>query len=297
MNPDDGNLYGGISGAKLTVVPFHFGSGVTISSTFAHLMRPFIMAFASPATNQPHPGPWRPAQGSFGFDILAQIYIPKEFNLPEWFDRANTIWWLAALLRLRSTHRIAVPVISNVSFSEASSANHEVFFWPVESETERTRMLLEPNAKAQIDITDLEWVKQYWITGGHLINKHSEFNLAMQSFDQSSFARSPSLALLSLWGALEALFSPARSELRFRVSANIATFLEPPGEARYSLQKQVAKLYDERSAAAHGGEQDAEEPLLETYALMKRLIVRIIEQNHVPTPIELTSRLFGSNDT
>jgi hypothetical protein len=103
MNPDDGNLYGGISGAKLTIAAFQFGSGVTISSTFAHLMRPFIMAFASPAPNEAHPGPWKSAEGSFGFNIFAQIYIPKEFNLPEWFDRASTIWWLAALLRLRST--------------------------------------------------------------------------------------------------------------------------------------------------------------------------------------------------
>jgi hypothetical protein len=55
------------------------------------------------------------------------------------------------------------------------------------------------------------------------MNKSSEFNLAFQAFDQSAFARDPTLALLLLWSAIEALFSPGYSELRFRVSANIVT--------------------------------------------------------------------------
>jgi hypothetical protein len=40
-----------------------------------------------------------------------------------------------------------------------------------------------------IDIEALEWVKRHWFKGGRLIRKSNEFNLAMQAFDQSSFAR------------------------------------------------------------------------------------------------------------
>ena len=67
------------------------------------------------------------------------------------------------------------------------------------------------------------------------MHESEEFNLLMQALDQSLFARSVELALLSLWGALEAVFSPGRNELRFRVTALIATFLEPPGQERETV--------------------------------------------------------------
>ena len=295
VNPDHGDLYGGLSGVTFEVDRFQLDAGVTISRTFAHLlMRPSILTFSPAPHGQLHPGPWREAKGSFGFDLAAEIFVPKAFGWPRWFDRANTIRWVAALLRLKATPRLAVPVLSNVSFSEVASADQEVRFWPVESESERTRMLLNPNAAHQVTSEQLEWVRLHWINAGHLTQEHAEFDLAMGAFDNCSFGRNPELAMLQLWGALEALFSPGRDELRFRISANVATFLEPPGAERHSLQQRVAKLYDSRSAAAHGRAKNVEDALIETYSVTRRVLLTIIEQNHVPSLKELESKLFGS---
>ena len=57
--------------------------------------------------------------------------------------------------------------------------------------------------------------------------------------------------MVSPWGALEALFSPSTSELKFRVSSLIAAYFEVPGVERVKCQREVAKLYDKRSTAAH----------------------------------------------
>lgn len=214
MTPDEGDLYAGISDVDVPSEAFQFGSGVSLAPTRAHFMRPCLMTFERPDTSFPA---WQSASGSFGFDLVAEILIPTGFNPPRWFDRANTIWWLAALLRLRATPRLRVPVISNVSFSKRRSVPSSSF-WPVESESERTRMLLEPDANDTVSIEHLEWIQRHWVEAGHLMHDSREFNLAFQAFDQSSFARDPVLALLLLWGALEALFSPGRSELRFRIS-------------------------------------------------------------------------------
>ena len=198
------------------------------------------MTFEKPETSFPA---WQSAHGSFGFDIVAEIKVPSDLNLPQWFDRPNTIWWLAALLRLRASPLLSVPLLSNVSFSKALESSAPSF-WPVESESERTRLVLERTAGNSIAKEDLEWVRAVWIDGGRLVLASEELNLAFQAFDQSSFTRDPKLALLLLWGGLEGLFSPSSSELRFRVSTNIATFLEPPGEGRGLLQRKAAKLYE-----------------------------------------------------
>jgi hypothetical protein len=182
-------------------------------------------------------------------------------------------------------------VLSNASFGK--TAQNSSSFWPVESESERTRLVLEPASGSSISNDDLEWIRAKWITGGQLMHRSSEFNLAVQAFDQSAFARDPALALLQLWSALEGVFSPSRSELRFRVSANIATFLEPAGERRAILHRRVAKLYDARSAAAHGRPEQSLEPLVETYSLLKRVLLRIIDDNYVPSISDIESALFG----
>lgn len=124
------------------------------------------------------------------------------------------------------------------------------------------------------------------------MHENQSFNTLVQALDSCSLVRSPQLALLSIWGALEDMFSTGRNELRFRVSAVIATFLEPAGEARYALQRKIAKLYDARSSAAHGHVDESHEPFVETYDLAKCIALRIIEDNHVPERQELESRLF-----
>jgi|SRR5712691_1739992 len=82
-----------------------------------------------------------------------------------------------------------------------------------------------------------------------LIGESAEFALAVDALSSGQFVRSSALILDSLWGALEALFSPSTTELKFRVSSLIAAFLEPFGNSRGLQQKQIAKLYDKRSAA------------------------------------------------
>ncbi len=85
-----------------------------------------------------------------------------------------------------------------------------------------------------------------------LVGHIAEFSLAMEALDGSQYLQKSSLALVSLWAALEALFLDTKSELRFRISAFIASYMEPLGKGRADLQRAVAKLYDQRSAAAHG---------------------------------------------
>ena len=86
------------------------------------------------------------------------------------------------------------------------------------------------------------------------------------------------------------------SSLRTTVQgfATIASYLEPPGKERWACYRRVKKLYDARSKAAHGSQVEEADPLFETYALLKRALTRMIEDNYVPTREDLEAMLFGN---
>ncbi len=254
-------------------------------------MAPYLAAFAPAEEGQPHPAPWKAVSGGMGFDIQAELYIPQEFTLPNWFDRLNTIWWFAALIRLKASSLVSVPVLANKSFSEIPSAKDEPYFWPIEMKPSRLVPVEKPSSI--IAVSDLHWIHEHWILGGELMNKHSDFNVAFQAIDECIWSHSTSLALVSLWGALERLFSPSHYELSFRVSATIASYLEPPGNARLDFYRRVKRLYDARSKAAHGSPIEENKSLFDTYALLKRALIKMIENKHVPTREELETVLFG----
>jgi hypothetical protein len=140
----------------------------------------------------------------------------------------------------------------------------------------------------------LEWIRNRWPATHKLIRESAEFSLAVDAISSGQFIKSSALTLVSLWGALEALFSPSTTELRFRVSSLIAAFLEPFGNSRGLLQGQIAKLYDRRSAAAHGKPKHDEEDLLGSFNLLRRVLMTIIDNNRVPSREDLEDLLFGS---
>jgi len=96
-----------------------------------------------------------------------------------------------------------------------------------------------------------------------------------------------------VWGALERLFSTNAAELKYRVCTNIAAFLEPPGNERYLMFKQLTKLYDDRSAAAHGSSMKSETAYIDSFHIASRAILRMIELGQVPTKENLEHELLS----
>src|SRR5262249_52353842 len=186
-----------------------------------------------------------------------------------------------------------VPVIANMPFAQIPSSREEPKSWPIEMNV--PQFVQVGNASKTIHESDLHWIRDHWFSAAGLMNKHEEFNLAVQAIDACMWSHSASLALVSLWGALERLFSPSHSELSFRVSANIASYLEPPGEDRIRCYRNVKKLYDARSKAAHGSLLAENDSLLKTYDLLKRVLGKTIEENHVPSRDDLEGLLFGTS--
>ena len=289
MDPNVHDLYAGLSGVELRPESFELGEGVTISRTYAHFMAPFLMAFAPAPRGKPHPAPWKSAKGGYSVDITAELFLPATCRF-EHLDRLNTVWWIAALLRLKATSLLFVPVISSERFSAISAVQQEPELYP--QEIYLHRMVPERDLKPFLDLPQLEWLKAHWRDASGLLT-NEDFGIAMQAVDLSIWGTNPALALVGVWGALERLFSSSKQELSFRVSANIAGYLESPGRERYKCFKQVKALYDHRSKAAHGDSKGDITPYTETFAIARRALLKMLETRHVPQKKELEASLFG----
>jgi hypothetical protein len=252
-----GDIHAGLSGLELADGPFDLGEGIWLRQTYAHLFAPFMLAFKPAPPGNHHPGPWKAASGGFSYNVNAELLIPADIE-GRFESKIGVARTLVFLLRLGVNPAITLPVFSNYPFST------------------------------------LPKVPERWQVTHHLLAQSAEFTLAVEALDAGQFVHDQALTLVSLWGALEALFSPSTSELRFRVSSLISAFLESPGVNRANRQKEISKLYDKRSAAAHGKPKHEPEHLLQTFNLVREVLIRIIDRGQVPTKDELEGMLFGA---
>ena len=284
-------IFVGIAGVKLEPSEYALGSGIRMSQTYAHLMAPFMMAYSPAEPGRPHPAPWSAASGGLAFDIHVQLEIPPASLNGLSLDPEFVAWWIAAFLRLRVGPKFLIPVIGEQSFETAKVKHGDAKYHPIE--TESRILVLDPKARHTITEIDLAWVTKFWLPAARLFHENDAFRLLFEATDQAMFARHRGLALLWLWGGLEAVFSPDKAELKYRISSAIASFLEPGGVPRMNAQKAIAKLYDSRSAAAHGRADKKTDSLQETYAIARRSVIKMLEDNRVPTHLELEAKLFG----
>lgn len=286
-------IYAGLAGVTLDVPEVPLGYGIKLNNSYAHLFAPFMMAFSPAPKGSHHPGPWVAVRGGLGFDLTVQLEIPASTVTALSLEPMYVAWWITALLRLRVGPTFMVPAVGEQSYQEAKEQHARAVYHPIEVESQV--LLLDPDARRNISETDAAWVAKHWVDASKLYQSNDNFRVLLEATDQSMFVRHRSLALLSLWGGLEAIFSPDKAELRYRISSGLASFLEPAGIPRMNAQKAIAKLYDSRSAAAHGREDKKEDSLQLTYSLARRAVVKIIEENHVPTHTELEAKLFGAD--
>lgn len=133
-------------------------------------------------------------------------------------------------------------------------------------------------------------MQRHWEDALDLLESNAAFRFGMDAMESAQTHQSSALGLVSVWGALEALFTGSTTELRFRVSALIAACMKPPGPERVAEHKRVLKLYDARSAAAHGAPKHTHDDLLASLELLRRALIKIIREKTVPAKEELQAK-------
>lgn len=282
------SIYGGVSGVELADNEFDFGDGIIIRKTYAHLTAPFIMAFKPPGKYKHHEGPWKAAKGGISFDISVEIEVPASPDKE--FEQHEVMWTVVSLLRLVAYPYMCIPAISNISFSDIVSSDKDPIIQPYET---RHRYFGPPGEVAPVlGLENLEWVKDRLESTITLMKREPKFYSAFKAFDSATEINKISLSLLTLWGAIEQLFSPNTGELKYRVSANLASFLVDHGEERLKLFKEISKLYNDRSTAAHTSKDMDYPPLVATWVHLRNAMIKIVDQGRVPSQDDLEKLIF-----
>ena len=287
----DTHIFAGLSQVRYNGQPFDLGHGVMLRSAYAHLFAAPMMAFQRAAPGQAHPGPLRLAKGGFAWDIEVEISVPLRQKFPAGFDAEQIARLIASLLRLARYAYLIMPVFSDQAFSVAAIHGREPLLRPVE--VEGRIVSVGTSELAEIREDELGWVKSVWPRTAELMNKDRRLAGALEALDACTVNGRTSSALLLAWGALEELFAQrSRSEIRFRIASNLATFLAAPGPDRLAMFNEVRELYDARSVAAHTSRNSDVEHLLRTFVLLRNSLLKIITDSNLPSGQQLNEALF-----
>lgn len=286
----------GLSGVNLGDRVIEFGHGIQLRTTFAHLFGTDILAFERPATPTSfHPGPWQALSHKEGIDVLAEIFIPKGYKHPR-LSNLVVGHTIISLLRLWVDPQITLQVFTQGPLAKLKKRAGQDKGGELVAMlyTRRERHVDIGLVNGDRIVESIDWVVDHWNNAVELRGSSPEFELALDTFDNAQCIPSTAMMLVSIWGALEAIFAPHKAELVFRVSAQLAAFLKPRGPARLEKQKDIVKLYNLRSAAAHGSPKHGYDDLVKTYELLRMAIIQMIELKLVPNREKLEELLFVS---
>lgn len=291
MTSADATLYFGLSELFMKEQRFELGLGVRIRIAYAHMFANYMLAYTPALEGAPHPEPWKAARGRTWHDITAELAIPAEGI--ETYGTAQEIAKAVVLVvRLGVNPATSIAATSNRQFyAQSQTSDADAWVQPEETEVRRFALAVENGV---VDETRAAWIAERWPIAARLTRESPEFALAVDALNIGQYVHRSSLTMIAIWGALEAIFSPSTSELRFRVSALIASFLEVPGEGRRARAKAVAKLYDKRSSAAHGKASHGDDDLLASFNLLGETLNKVLDMKRMPSKDELELLLYGS---
>ena len=288
-----GDLYAALTGILLDegADALDFGLGVRLSRSVLRCHTAFGVDTTPPGAIRRS---WVMLPSPVVFNISSELFIPRTIN--DVLGPSNEVASLiASLLRLAVDPQATLVAYSDTPISEYRETEFpNGTLVPAENQTRYLNFHVKSGRDDQAYW--IRWVQEHWVATYRLASDNSGLRFAIDALDQIRFVPSSALALVSIISAMEAIFNPATTELKFRVSSLVASYLEPPGDARLELKSFVSKLYDKRSKAAHGKPKHAKEDVAAAANLLARILMKIVENESVPTKQLLENRLFGVDE-
>jgi hypothetical protein len=247
-----------------------------------------MMAIKPPAKEgEHHPAPWIRLLDMFGWGKAgSEETVETQLHVPPLAGGTISAWdvagWIVLLIRMKSDAWPEMRLMSDKQFSDCASSDRVSLFGEVGRRFGRQHT----------DLTNvLEWVRLHWYPSMHLL-EDKDFRFVAEVMFTALPRGNGDVSLVMAWAALERLFSRSHTEITFRISAYIASFLEERGPARLSLQKEIARLYGDRSTVAHGSDLKNGQAYGRTNEIAHSVMVKIVELRSVPTRDDLDSLLF-----
>jgi hypothetical protein len=200
-------------------------------------------------------------------------------------------WWIISAIRCRTFADLLVPAVASVSWDAIPAVEPDSCDVQLIEDVPAARRIGEV---IEVSRDSLEWVYRHLATWTELLERPA-FRLAVDTATTHHQQANLRMSAAALWAGLEALLG-ITTELRFRVAALAASYLEERGPSRLALYRRIKALYDYRSKAVHGAATtDAllVGHIVEVRALLSRLMCRITEAGAMPSGDDFEERLFS----
>ena len=272
-------LFAALSGLSMTASDWLLAPGLRLVPTFASVMIPATLAFGRPEKpHAPHPGPWMSLAGH-GFDVEVELQLSSGTgpltNLG--FDRLNTIWFAAAMIRLRFGKPILVPFLADRPIEELQHAIETSNVWKVELGT--AYQLSEQPVAA--DEASLRWLCENMCAAAILMQDPT-FNRAFRALDGAWHLSSHTSAAVISWAAVETLIRPGRRQLTDRLCRALTAYLYPAGPARDQAFTRIRANYEARGSGVHNSERLQAAEFKTASEVARRAFMTAIERRELP---------------
>lgn len=263
--------------------------GITLEPVEVQMFSAPIMAFKHSQAETHTPGPWKSVAGGFVFDISAQLTVSTD-TARRYGDPKKLMSTIVFLTKINISPSIRLLYTSDLSVEDIERAEGTIArVEPVEVWDLHFRLQMTEPVDYRIAINR---IRHQLPVASRLHNDSDEFRIVSDAIQYGQYRRNREMLIVDLWAALEFVFLSNGPELSFRLSTLLSSYLEPPGQARYELFKQVRSLYGKRSGAAHGHPKHSSPDLVETFELLRRVAVKMLDNERVPDKLELERAVF-----
>lgn len=203
----------------------------------------------------------------------------------------NRAWAITSLMRIRASGEFLSPAYCNVPWSSIAAfqdSSCEIHF--LDEFPRATRFSEIPHFR----LVDFQWIRDH-IVHWYEIWTDERFRLAAESYWSYNQHPNSRIAVAHIWSGIEALFN-IHGEITFRLSAIIASLLEPRGQARADLFRRLTRSYATRSKIVHGTSLDQskiKDHIVEMAGILARLLTQSVERSKLWSQEELDQVLFA----
>ncbi len=223
--------------------------------------------------------------GHYLYHCDYELFFPLK---KEDYENENLILLLAkhlfSLMRIRCGIDFIVPMVANRSWSVISACPPKsVNVIMLEDYPDAIRF----SDNNIVELSDFKWVIDYLDKYLRLV-RNKRMGVAVDALSSLYRQKNDRMAIACMWAGIEAILD-IQSELRFRISSEIAAFLEQRGNERLRVYKDIKKQYDFRSKAVHGAAIDESiirENVAKVRDILRTVLTKCIELDHIPTSSE-----------
>jgi hypothetical protein len=232
---------------------------------------------------------WQTIRFGNSYEIGSQIVFKQHAKAPIGYDRLNAAGLIVSCIRFMLSTNIEAPLIGNKGFNLhdiKQDESNDVVILPLETVRHKIRDC-DPKEVFLVSDSCIDWISKHWRTVAKIGSSNESFDRAFFVYDDSARQGSCGLATLQILSSIERLFVSGGSDLSYRLSLRVASYLEVDSEERFKCFKSVQRLYKERSKIAHGGTSDNLAAYLDSRRLLQRILRNIIESGIVPSDEDL----------